>query len=69
MEREDHLPGAVEFGINLSKVGVHYENENKKKIALAYYQRVLTIYRMFLPSEHSSRRRMEESIRRLSEDK
>jgi hypothetical protein len=69
MQGKDDEYDPVDIGNRLNNIGIRYENENKKKIALAYYQRALVIYERFLPDEHLSRNLTKRNIRRVTEDK
>ncbi len=51
----------------IKKVPYFFENQNKLKIALDYFQQAWIIYEKFLPIEHSDRVMVEHNIRQATE--
>ena len=61
--REKFYPsGHVDIARSLDNIGVWYENQRNKKVALEYYNRALIMYKKLLQVGHADIRRVENNI-------
>jgi hypothetical protein len=68
--REKLYPSNDEgVGYSLNSIGACYQMQNKKKMAMDYYQRALILYENCLPVGHINRVGVEHNIRQLTEQK
>ena len=65
IRKKFYRSGHVSIGDSLNNIAVCYEDQNDRRKAVEYYEKALEVYEKFLPEKHTTRTKIENSIRRI----